>query len=208
MKKIAVLIISLLSLTSEVLAADKGLGIRVGLAANDPKTLEEYYNSAFDRGFSEAELTKGKSIIGLEALEEWEVSDEINKVGVKLGFDLYGNNNLSLDQGYAKVKEISYAVPLTVYYKQDLGIKRLSWFIGGGVSLIKTKVTLTEPGVRESYSKHKFFPHITAGVEYRINEMFGVGLDGKYNIKAKTERYGYTSDRSGLSAAVTARYYF
>ena len=203
MKKIAVLMVSLLSLTSVVLAADKGLGIRVGWAENDPE---------FEYGGYEKPTTQNE-VFGVEALEEWNLSNEVDKIGVKLGLEFYGKNKLKDNfYGWDGVDN-TYAFPFTVYYKQDFGINRLSWFVGGGVTLIKTKATITGSGARDSRSKHKFFPHITAGVEYRISELFGLGVDGKYNIGAKMNVYEdeyikYTSDRSGLSAAVTARYYF
>lgn len=64
-----------------------------------------------------------------------------------------------------------------------------------------------------SISKSKIFPHIMAGTEYRFSELFALGLEAKYNFSAKTEK-NYEglnvvlSDRSGLSGAVTARFYF
>ena len=58
-------------------------------------------------------------------------------------------------------------------------------------------------------SKTKIFPHITAGAEYRFNEVFALGLDVKYNIAAKVKKDDLVlSDRSGIGAALTGRFYF
>ncbi len=61
----------------------------------------------------------------------------------------------------------------------------------------------------ESWSKTKVFPHITAGAEYRFSRVFALGVDLKYNIAAKVKKdEAILSDRSGIGAAVTGRFYF
>lgn len=191
-----------------------GLGVRLGAAENSPKDMQEFYDEAFDYGYSEKELTKGYGVFGLEALYEFDQADETNKIGVKLGIDIYGENELELKNSSInpnmKATENTYAFPLTVYYKKDNGIKNWSWFAGAGLTLIKSETEIEVVGlVKETDSKTKIFPHITAGAEYRFSELFALGLDLKYNIAAKVKKDGEVlSDRSGIGGAVTARFYF
>ena len=187
-----------------------GLGIRLGAAQNDPKDMKDLYDEAFDYGYSEKELTRSPGVFGLEALYEFDSADEANKVGVKLGLDFYGQNELSLDWGDEKITETTYAIPLTVYYKRDNGIKNWSWFAGAGLTWIHSEIEDKATGyMTETWSKSKVFPHITAGAEYRFSKLFALGLDLKYNIAAKVKKDGgVLSDRSGIGAALTGRFYF
>lgn len=195
-----------------------GLGIRLGAAQNDPKDMKDLYDVALDYDYSEKELTRSPGVFGLEALYEFDLADEANKVGVKLGLDFYGQNKLTVtgttsdDYPNLKITESTYAVPLTVYYKRDHGIKNWSWFAGAGLTWIHSEVEYK--GIdgwigRETDSKSKVFPHITAGAEYRFSKLFALGLDLKYNIAAKVTKDGAVlSDRSGIGAALTGRFYF
>lgn len=187
-----------------------GLGLRLGIAENNPKDIEEIYDHAFDYGYSEKELTKGHGVYGAEVLYEFDLSEETNKFGLKLGVEGYGENELSLDWGDEKLTETTYAIPLTAYYKIDYGIKNWSWFAGAGVTYIRSELEVKQTGYpTETFSKSKVFPHITAGAEYRFSKLFALGLDVKYNIDAKVKKDGdLLSDRSGIGAAITGRFYF
>ena len=186
------------------------LGFRVGAAQNDPETMQEIYDNAFDLGYSEKELTKGYGVFGIEALYEWELAQENAKLGVKAGFEAYSQSKLSLDWGDVKITETTYAFPFTFYYKNDNGIKKWSWFAGAGLTVISSKGELKMAGSpTETESKTKVFPHITAGAEYRFSRVFALGVDVKYNIAAKVKKNeDVLSDRSGIGAAVTGRFYF
>ncbi len=187
-----------------------GIGLRAGIAQNDPKTMKEIYDEAFDLGWSEKELTKGNGVFGLEAFYEWDTAEEANKVGLKVGVDFYGQNKLKLDWGELKATENTHAFPLTFYFKRDNGIKSWSFLVGAGLTIIDSELEVKPVGEpTETYSKTKVFPHVTAGAEYRFNEVFALGLDVKYNIAAKVKKDGdVLSDRSGIGAALTGRFYF
>jgi len=216
MKKLVVTVVSLLCLTSAAFAVDRGMGLRLGAAQNDPATGESWHK-AYTPALDDTSLTKRKGVVGLEAFEEWTLSNETIKFGVKLGADFYFQNEL---KGYketplfsAKLTETTYAFPLTLYYKKDNDIKNWSCFIGAGATLIRTEVKLKGEDSTYVYegseSKIKLFPHITAGAEYRFDEHWALGLDVKYNIAAKVKKDGEVlSDRSGIGGAVTARFYF
>ena len=202
MKKLVIAVVGLLCFAPAVFADNWGLGLRLGAGQNDPKGLKD----AYDNTIGNKELDKNEGVFGLEALYEWNLQDEANKIGAKIGWDTYGENEFKVT-GY-KAEETTYAFPVTVYYKRDNGVQNWSWFAGAGVTFLRTEIE--ESGlINEKSHKSKVFPHITAGGEYRFTEVFALGLDVKYNIGAKAKKDGVVySDRSGFSAALTGRFYF
>ena len=202
MKKIVVLFVGLLCFAPAAFADNWGLGLRLGAAESDPKALQD----AYDATPTSKELDKGYGVFSLEALYEWNLEDEANKIGAKIGLDFYGATEFKVP-GY-KAEETTYSFPVTVYYKRDNGIKNWSWFGGAGVTFLRSEIE--ESGVfNETTSKTKAFPHLTVGAEYRFSELFALGLDAKYNIGAKVKKDGgVLSDRSGFGMALTGRFYF
>lgn len=198
MKKLLVSLLSVFCFASFAVAGDWGAGVKLGVGENDPKSLNEAFHSAG------GELTEGNGIFGLEVLYEWNLNDDVNKLGLKVGLDVYGENEWKNSYYGFKVTETIYAFPITLYYKQDYGVKNWSWFAGAGISFMKGEV---EDGP-DTYKESTVFPHITAGAEYRFTEVFALGLEAKYNINAELKKGFYTTDRSGISAALTGRFYF
>ena len=142
-------------------------------------------------------------------MHEWALNDEANKIGAKVGWDVYGDNELK--GGFSKVTEDTYSFPFTLYYKRDNGVGKLSWFGGAGVTILRTKI---EAGAFDT-SKNRVFPHIVAGGEYRFTNVFALGLEARYNFSAKVKKdiegdgvKDTLSDRSGFGAALTGRFYF
>lgn len=197
MKKLVIAVLSVLFFIPVSWAGDWGTGIKLGLGQNDPKTLNEVFD------YLGGELTEGNGIFGLEVLHEWELNDDINKLGAKVGLDVYGENEWK-NPYYHTVTETIYAFPLTVYFKQEYGLKKWSWFAGAGLTFMKGEV---EEGP-ETYKDSQVFPHIAVGTEYRFTKLFALGLDLKYNINAELKKGSYKTDRSGISAALTGRFYF
>ena len=196
MKKLLVSLLSIFYFASFAVAGDWGVGVKLGIGENDPKSLNEVFD------YYGGKLTEGNGIFGLEVLHEWNLDSEIEKVGLKLGLDIYGENEW---KAYPyKITETIFAFPLTVYYKQDYGVERVSWFAGAGITLMKGEA---EDGP-DTYKDSQVFPHITAGAEFRFTELFALGLEAKYNINAELKKGFYTTDRSGISAALTGRFYF
>lgn len=206
MKKLLLVMLGVLFLSPVVFADNWGVGVKLGLGENDPTYLENLYN---DPGFVNKELDKDESFAGLEAMYEWDLNAEENKLGVRLGVDFFGENEVEFRMGrdHINLKETTYAFPLSVYYKRDNGINKLSYYGGVGVTLINTE--MEEDITDESKSNSKVFPHILAGVEYRFTKLFALGFEAKYNIGAKVKKDGIVlSDRSGFSGALTGRFYF
>ncbi len=208
MKKCLLMVLGVLMLAPAAFADNWGLGLKLGIGENDPKGMEDIYDEAtmLDR-----ELDKNGGFFGLEAMYEWNLASEMDKIGVRLGVDFYGENELELKRSYlfsaADVKETTYAIPLTVYYKRDNGVNKLSYYGGVGLTFISSE--LEEDITDESVDDNKVFPHLVAGVEYRFTEVFALGLEAKYNINAKLKKDGEVlSDRSGFSGALTGRFYF
>ncbi len=197
MKKLVIAVLAVFFIAPAAMANNWGLGVKLGAGENDPKELKQMHH---DMG---GELDKDYGYLGLEAFHEWDLNDEANKLGLKVGWDFYGNN--AAKSGPYKLEETTYSFPVSVYYKRDNGIKNISWFAGAGATIIHSKVEMGENSLR----KNKVFPHVVLGAEYRFTRVFALGLEGRYNFNAKTKKDGgVLSDRTGFGAAVTGRFYF
>lgn len=197
MKKFVLAVLAVLFIAPAAMAEGWGAGVKLGAGENDPKTLKDRFD------YYGGELDKNAGYFSLEVLHEWALNDQANKIGAKVGWDMYGENEWKI--GSTKDTEETYAFPFTIYYKRDNGIKNISWFGGAGVTILHSKV---EEGAND-WSKTKVFPHIVAGGEYRFTKVFALGLEARYNFAAKVKKDGAVlSDRSGFGAAVTGRFYF
>lgn len=193
MKKTLLTVLTVLFFAPMAFADNWGAAVKAGLGENDPKTLNDgYHNVIGDR-----DLTESDGFFGLEALYEHNLTN-YDKIGVRLGVDFYGENELEVssrtEDFRADATENTYAIPLTVYYKRDNGIKNWSFFAGAGITYIHSKLEYEEENFigidryEDSVSDSKIFPHIMAGTEYRFSELFALGLEAKYNFSAKTEK--------------------
>ena len=230
MKKNLTLVVAVLFLAPAVFANNWGLGLKVGVGQNDPKDIKKF----------DSMLTAPKNSLdeehffsGLEAMYEIDLDNESNKIGIRLGYEGFGENKAEksaktisgslITEEEVALEEETYAIPVTIYYKKDNGVNKLSYFAGIGATFVRSKLTyseeeevetiagidISETGYSESLSKGKIFPHIVLGAEYRFTELFALGLEAKYNIGAKVKKDGWVlSDRSGISGALTARFYF
>lgn len=215
MKKVAVIAV-LLGLVCAFPVSAKadnwGLGVKLGVAENDPKSMKDLQNDAGYYGLN-SDLEENNGVFGLEALYEFDLNDNADKLGVKLGMDFFGENKLELTSsvvpGSFEAKENTFAVPLTVYYKKDNGLKHWSPFVGAGLSLFRTELKADGFGTSEKVTKSKVAPHIMAGAEYRFSPLFALGLEAKYNFSAEIKKSGdVLSDHSGFGGAITGRFYF
>lgn len=207
MKKLLIAVLAVLFVAPAAMAKDWGIGVKLGAGENDPKTLKDAYDES--AGFNR-ELDKNAGFFSLEVLHEWALNDEANKIGAKIGWDMYGENKVERHLGVynQEVKEESYAFPFTVYYKRDNGIQKLSWFGGAGFTIMHSKLKATG-WVKDDISKTKVFPHVVIGGEYRFTRVFALGLEARYNFAAKVKKEGTVlSDRSGFGGALTGRFYF
>lgn len=198
MKKLLV-VLGILCLAPVAFADNWGVGVKLGIGENDPKSMNETFDEFGGK------LTTSDGLFAVEVLHEWNLN-ETDKIGLKLGVDVYGENKY--EYGVLEATENTYAIPLSVYYKKDNGVRKLSYFIGAGVTYINSEMKFSGT-LLDNVKEDKLFPHILGGVEYRFTELFALGLDLKYNFSAKMEKEGeVVSDRSGFSAAVAGRFYF
>lgn len=211
MRKLVVLgvLLSILCAWPTAAKADNwGVGVKVGVGENDPKTMKEIQDGTLHN----TELNENGAVFsGLEALYEFNLDDETNKLGVKLGVDVFGHNDLKVTTPLAWVKwtETTYAIPLTVYYKRDNGVSAWAPYVGAGVSFFRSELKMEVVGDEVKDHKSKIVPHLMAGAEYRFTKLFALGLEAKYNFGAKIEKNGEVySDHTGLSGAITGRFYF
>lgn len=198
MKKLALAVVAVFCVASAGFAGNWGLGLKLGAGQNDPKSLK-------DANVAGTTLDENPVYFSIEGQYEWPMQ-ETNKLGLRFGIDGYGDNELKYPGG--KVTESTYAIPLTVYYKWDKGVKGFSFYAGGGLTYINTEVEFKDTLGSDKDHKSKIFPHIVGGAEYRFTELFALGLEGRYNIGAKVKKNGYETDRSGFGAALVGRFYF
>ncbi len=205
MKKMWLAVLTVLFVTPTAFAADWGLGVKLGAGQNDPKDLKEVYDELGTR------FEKNNAFMGFEVFfEDIAQKSENGKIGVKLGLDIYGENSMERNvYPRFEITEETYAVPVTIYYKWDNGLEKVSWFAGAGATIIRTKIKATG-FINETEKKSKAFPHIVVGGEYRFTQNFALGLEARYNFvaKIKGEDDAILSDRTGLGAALTGRVYF
>jgi outer membrane protein W len=148
MRKLVVLgvLLSILCAWPTAAKADNwGVGVKVGVGENDPKTMKEIQ----DGTLYNTELNENGAVFsGLEALYEFNLDDETNKLGVKLGVDVFGHNDLKVTTPLAWVKwtETTYAIPLTVYYKRDNGVSAWAPYVGAGVSFFRSELKVEFSG--------------------------------------------------------------
>lgn len=130
MKKLIIVVISLLCLTPAAFAGNWGLGFRAGATQNDPETMHDCYKGLHNLGY-DIEFNRGYSMLGTEAFYEGKANFGLGEGeefwGIKLGVDFYGENKLKLDNGLSANAQITdYAIPLTLYYKNDLELDKVS----------------------------------------------------------------------------------
>jgi len=206
MKKGILVVLGVLFFAPAVFADGWGVGVKLGAGANDPKTIKNIYDNS---GATSSEKDENPVFGGVEALYEWDLNDETNKIGVKIGIDAYGENEVEIKSPvYWDVTESTTAVPVTVYYKRDNGIKNWSFYGGAGATYIYSELE-SKGFVNDKTHKDKCFPHVALGAEYRFTQLFALGLDARYNFSAKVKKDGgVLSDRTGFGAAITGRFYF
>lgn len=211
MKKVFLILFSMFTVSAISFANDGGVIIKYGNGDDNSTLMDQSLTS-----------NRSEDIYSFESFYEWNLQEKtsegnysLNKLGIKLGLDFYGKNKMELEyrdpegipMGYTTVvKEKTMAVPFTVYYKYDNGVKKFSYHVGGGFSFIKTVISIT--GMND-VKRQKWFPHIVVGGEYRLTQSFSLGVDFKYNFNAKLKRNNITlSNRSGLQGALFAKFYF
>ena len=205
MKKLLLAVFAVCALSAASFAGGWGLGVKLGAGQNDPKDMK----NAFD--YYGGKITKAPGVFAVEGLYEWDLAGEtlettgsVNKLGLRFGFDVYGQNKW--EKAATKVEENTASLPITVYYKRDNGIKGVNYYVGGGLTFISTEMEITN---NPDLDNDKWFPHVMVGAEYRFTKLFALGLDFKYNFNAKLKKNDIIiSDRSGFQGALAARFYF
>lgn len=205
MKKLYLLLLAITLLSSSAFAGF-GVGVKGGLAENDPKDAHKIFSNAHES----VTETLGDEYFGIEAFYEMNIADSyVHKLGFKIGTDFYLENEWEYKWSKKTITENTLSLPLTVYYKYDGGIKGWSFFAGAGATILSTEVDFDGYDGLDKESKTKVFPHITAGTEYRFCKLFALGLDLRYNFGAKVEKSHFIlSDRSGFGAAIAGKFYF
>ncbi len=211
MKKIFLALFMMVVFYSSVFADEYGIAAKLGMSDNN-------YPSSYGN------VQTSPLVFGIECFYEWSLTNNklqqeeiINKIGIKLGLDLYGKNKLQIefrdihgiptDPERWVIKERSKSLPVTVYYKWDKGEKYLSYFVGGGFTFISSNLSANY--LESNIKEYKWFPHVVVGGEHRFTKDFALGIDFKYNFCAKLKKGDLIlSDHSGLQGSLLAKFYF
>ena len=202
MRKIFLTISFCLCLASAYAGA--GIGVKYGSAPAD-SNFSEIDSMLAPQSSS---ITEEKAFWGFEFFMEKEAQKDA--LGLRLGLNKHGDTKYSahVSDMWAtfdvSITNKLYTLPIAVYYKYKL----LEWLhvsAGGGATVAWGEFKDSEGGV---YDEVIVFPHIAAGLELRLHNHFGIGLDLTENINAEIKRSGVTRDLSGLQTSVTARWYF
>ena len=202
MKKLLLAVFAVFALSAASFASGWGLGVKLGAGQNDPKNMKDAHTSGT--------LTTAPGVFAIEGQYEWDMQGKNvgdtgseNKIGLRFGFDFYGQNKLE-KTGFT-AKENTVSLPVSVFYRRNGGIKNMSYYFGGGFTSISSELEYTGGSKDET----KLFPHVIAGAEYRFTKLFALGLDLKYNFNAKVTKDNVVlSDRTGLQGVLAARFYF
>jgi len=203
MKKLLLGIFAVVLINSVSFADTVGFGIKGGGGGNRPDSLKSYESEY------QGDLTKNPLFMGFELMFEKDLMGNYDKeigsavkLGIKIGIDIYGTNELKDSPLYIDTKEDTIGVPLSLYLKYD---NDLSFYVGGGISYFSTTMTYGSADRKDG----RFTPHLMSGIEVRCSPSFAIGLDFQYNFNARVEKGGVIySDRSGLQGALAARFYF
>ena len=208
MKKIVVLMFAVLCFAPAAFADNWGYGYKLGVGENRPSDLKDLHNYFSGFPSSDTKLETSGAFFAAETFYEWSLSNEVHKIGAKVDFDYFLENKTeSQTTLYQECTETTYAIPLTIYYKRDNGVKAFAWFGGAGATIMYTEMQYK--GYNKNIkTKSKIIPHIVVGGEYRFSQLFALGLEARYNFDAKVKKSGILlSDRSGFGGAVTLRFY-
>ncbi|WP_428897611.1 Outer membrane protein beta-barrel domain-containing protein [Parelusimicrobium proximum] len=209
MKKILVMCTCLL-LSSSAFAFEIGFGLMGGVTQKTTN-MDKLNNQI--TVYSSKTFNESYFIGHIEGFFEHNAS-ETSAYGVKIGVGAVGEDELKFRQGLVNYKMTVDAVifPVTVYYKHNLS-KKFNTYLGAGATVMNARI---ENGP-DDYNEIKVFPHINAGIEWRINRYVGLGLDGKYSFNSKiSDIDGHNADTGldvrmdldGLSGGIMFRMYF
>lgn len=186
MKKVVLVVLAVMCVSSFAFAGNFGLGLKVGAGENK-----------WNPGPMMTDVEKGYGFVGVEMLYEFDTLKEYDKIGLKVGAELYQKDKAS--GGWTDV--VTYDIPVTFYYKRDNGVGAFSYYAGGGFTYINSRVKSIK------YTKSKGTGHLMTGIEYRFTKGFALGADAIYNIHAGLQS-GEVSDRTGIRGALVGRFYF
>ncbi|MGB2579361.1 opacity protein-like surface antigen [Elusimicrobium simillimum] len=210
MKKLLLFVCMFALAVSVSYAHDFGIGIKGGFTQKDTK-LDDLKDWAQDNGAISTSLDENNGFWGLELFYEHQLNDRAF-LGIKAGYEGLGKDELDftiLPYKYS-LEMTGYVIPLTIYYKYYLTEKVNIWG-GGGVAMLFGQ--LKDNG--EKFKEHKVYPHVDAGVEWRMSPNVGLGLDARYSFSSEIDDFidvpnlpNPQLDVDGLSAGVALRLYF
>ena len=111
----------------------------------------------------------------------------------------------------AKLTNNIYEIPLTAYFKYAPKDIKFNFWGGAGVTVghVKWEDESLVSSNSETKSNTLVYPHIAAGIEWRPNKIFGLGLDAAYKFGGNYKLLGVLKrDVSGFEGFLAARFYF
>lgn len=197
MKKLMAVLFAVTVFSVTASAANLMIGIKGGVAASDDNVRDMFdgnYSYHDRNGFMGAEL-------GVDLN-----SESTGRFGIKAGFNTYGK--IDTDDWTVNRKVLlknTITVPVTVYYKWAPNPTGIHLWIGGGATWATLKFQDDKNNLSDT--EDQIFPHVAAGIEWRIAEPVAIGLDLNYNFDAKVRSHNMYRDFTGVEGALAVRVY-
>lgn len=200
----ALLSLCLISMFSGFAFAEAFLGVKYGIGETETNIRTAGNTGSYD-------YDNKKSIYAVELGFEAPVGAEQISAGLKFAYNMFGEVKAEDYTQANDFKNTTYAVPMTIYCKFKTSDIGLHFWGGAGITFASMKSEGNLGGLLQEETKNIFFPHISAGIEFRFSEFMGIGIDLGYNFNAKIEEantiFRQYKDLTGFQGLLAARFY-
>ncbi|ACC98440.1 hypothetical protein Emin_0885 [Elusimicrobium minutum Pei191] len=202
MKKI-VLAIAVVCLMCTAASAEMLLGVKAGVASKKDNFEDFPVN---DYSYKTSAIAGGGEIGYVFSPEQFSFLNDKGSLGIKAGLQTRGKTKID-EAGWGTTRANALTVPVTVFYKYSPNETGLHYWGGAGVNWLSVKF---EEGADFTKTETKISPMLSAGVEWRMNNWFALGVDLNYNISGKVNVSGGDGylDLTGIEGFLGARFYF
>ena len=206
MRKIYFALAAVMAL-SVAASAEVGIGLKAGMFAQDNNLQDTF-------AFGPTKISDDNFFGGVELIfQDYFATNSM--IGFKVGGEFRAPLKIQNTMIGDELKNDTYTFPLTLYYKYAPPCTPFEFWIGGGVTAAYSRWAYDPHSMLgETTDSNVFvFPHLKAGIELRVADHIGIGIDGGYNFSAKVKEdfvggWGAERDFSGFEGNVALRFYF
>ncbi|MDR0291292.1 MAG: outer membrane beta-barrel protein [Elusimicrobium sp.] len=208
MKKIYIALAAVLALSAAA-SAEVGIGLKGGIFQQDNNLQSTFAFPAGSGKISDDNFFGGVEFI----FQDYFAANSM--IGFKIGGEYRAPLKMQNTMVGDELKNDAFTFPLTLYYKYAPPCTPFEFWIGGGVTAAYSKWTYNPNSLvsETTDSNVSVFPHLKAGVELRMTDHIGIGIDGGYNFSAKLKEdfvntFGAQRDLTGFEGNIALRFYF